>query len=251
MRHDSHQFGIPRASAQTLDAADAHRFVRPDWRRTVRPGFERHHPFALYEQKYDPNQPRVPSGTPAGGQWTSDGSSSGLSSRQLPVLLAAWPSNAPPEIPENRPPTSAERTRLAKLVAFFVRGSVERFLTIAAGIYWLYNERAKILSYSDPPKTLKELQDAVSPTSQAGYQDHHIVEQMTAEADGFPRSQIDSRENIARIPTLKHQDITAWFNTMNKDFGGLSPRDYLRGRSWEERRDLGLFALRKFGVLKP
>jgi hypothetical protein len=53
---------------------DAHRFVRPDWRRYVRPGFERDHPFALYERKYDPNQPRVPAGDPAGGQWTSDGS---------------------------------------------------------------------------------------------------------------------------------------------------------------------------------
>jgi hypothetical protein len=55
---------------------DAHRFIRPDWRRFVRPGFERDHPFALYEQKYDPDQPRVPAGDPAGGQWTSDGSTS-------------------------------------------------------------------------------------------------------------------------------------------------------------------------------
>ena len=56
--------------------SDAHRFVRPDWRRYVRPGFERDHPFALYERKFDPNQPRVPAGDPAGGQWTSDGSTS-------------------------------------------------------------------------------------------------------------------------------------------------------------------------------
>jgi hypothetical protein len=55
---------------------DAHYFVRADWRRYVRPGFERDHPFGLYERKYDPNQPRVPAGDPAGGQWTSDRSSS-------------------------------------------------------------------------------------------------------------------------------------------------------------------------------
>ena len=54
---------------------DAHHFVRADWRRQVRPGFEGDHPFALYERKYDPNQARVPSGSPAGGQWTSDNQS--------------------------------------------------------------------------------------------------------------------------------------------------------------------------------
>ena len=68
---------------------DAHRFVRPDWRRHVRPGFERDHPFALYEQKYDPNQPRVPAGDPAGGQWTSDSSSGGLPTRQLQMRRRA------------------------------------------------------------------------------------------------------------------------------------------------------------------
>ena len=51
---------------------DAHRFVRADWRRYLRPGFAREHSFALYERKYDPNQPRVLAGTPAVGQWTSD-----------------------------------------------------------------------------------------------------------------------------------------------------------------------------------
>jgi hypothetical protein len=52
---------------------DAHHFVRPDWRSFVRPGFEADHPFALYERKYSPNQPRVPAGSREGGQWTSDG----------------------------------------------------------------------------------------------------------------------------------------------------------------------------------
>lgn len=49
---------------------DAHHFVRPDWRRFVRPEFQQDHPFALYERKYSPDQPRVPVGDPLGGQWT-------------------------------------------------------------------------------------------------------------------------------------------------------------------------------------
>jgi hypothetical protein len=64
---------------------DAHRFVRPDWRRFVRPGFERDHPFALYERKYDPSQPRVPAGDPAGGRWTSG---SGAVGRNDPRLIS-------------------------------------------------------------------------------------------------------------------------------------------------------------------
>lgn len=56
---------------------DAHSFVRPDWRRHVRPGFADDHPFALYERKYSPDQPRVPAGDPAGGQWTSGGGHQG------------------------------------------------------------------------------------------------------------------------------------------------------------------------------
>ena len=40
--------------------SDAHHFVRPDWRKSVRPGFENDPPFALYENKYRPDQARVP-----------------------------------------------------------------------------------------------------------------------------------------------------------------------------------------------
>jgi len=53
---------------------NAHLFVRPDWRRFV-PRDQDDHPFALYENKYRPDQPRVPAGNPDGGQWTADGGS--------------------------------------------------------------------------------------------------------------------------------------------------------------------------------
>ncbi|MBI2713650.1 MAG: hypothetical protein HYX37_04250 [Rhizobiales bacterium] len=56
---------------------DAHRFIRPDWRRFVRPEFQADHPFALYERKYSPNQPRVPAGSREGGQWTDGEGDSG------------------------------------------------------------------------------------------------------------------------------------------------------------------------------
>jgi hypothetical protein len=219
---------------------DAHRFVRPDWRRFVRADCVKDHPFALYERKGRLDQLRDEL-----GRWAYEGGT------RLIRAVAPWPSNGPPDVPENRPPTSTERTRLAKIAAVFVRGSVGRLVALAAGAYWLYSERANILSYNDPPKTFKELQDAVSSKSQDGYEDHHVVEQNSAEQDGFPRSQIDDRENVVRIPTYRHRDINGWYSTKNDAFGGQSPRDYLRGRTWEERREMGLSALRRFEVLKP
>jgi hypothetical protein len=37
----------------------------------------------------------------------------------------------------------------------------------------------------------------------------------------------------------------------NDEFGGLSPREYLRTQAWDVRRSVGLNALIRFGVLKP
>lgn len=95
------------------------------------------------------------------------------------------------------------------------------------------------------------MQQAVSDAPKAGYQRHHIVEQDAAEKDGYRRSLIDGRDNLVLIPTLKHREITGWFQSRNKEFGGLSPREYLRGKSWDERRQVGLDALIDVGALKP
>ncbi|HEV7911754.1 MAG TPA: hypothetical protein VGP28_11885 [Methylocella sp.] len=55
----------------------------------------------------------------------------------------------------------------------------------------------------------------------------------------------------SRIPRLKHWEITGWYMRGNKRFGGLSPREYLRGKDWDERRQVGLEALIEAGVLEP
>jgi hypothetical protein len=69
-------------NAQRHLRADADRFLRPDWARFLRPDWERYVepafvPFyrAQFEAKanFNPNQPRVPRGSPDGGQWTAEG----------------------------------------------------------------------------------------------------------------------------------------------------------------------------------
>jgi hypothetical protein len=61
---------------------------------------------------------------------------------------------------------------------------------------------------------------------------------------------IDSRENLVRIPVLKHIDISAWYSRGNEDYGYLSPRDYLRDKDWDEQMRVGLDVLRERKVLK-
>jgi hypothetical protein len=115
---------------------------------------------------------------------------------------------------------------------------------------WLRQYRDEILTNLDPPKTLRELQDAVQ-IPRNGTHRHHIVEQRGAEEDGYSRSIIDAPENLVRVPKQKHQQISDWYSTKNDAYGGLSPRAWLRGKSWEERRALGIKKMIDFGILKP
>lgn len=204
-----------------------------------------------HAKAYDPNQPRVPAGNPDGGRWTSEGGTGqpGPGARRI-RLAGPLPTDDPPELPKQRPSTSAERTRAIKEAARLLGRYGGPLAKIVRAAYWLYEYDAKIEASLDPPMGLDELQRAVT-TPKPGYHRHHIVEQTSAEQDGYPRSLIDGQDNLVRIPALKHEDISAWYSTKNKDFGGLSPRDYLRGKSWDRRRAIGLDALRDHGVLRP
>ena len=91
--------------------------------------------------------------------------------------------------------------------------------------------------------------ERVEPASRIRYSSS--VEQTSAAQDGFPEDMIDAPDNRLRIPTLKHWEINGWYSIPNKEFGWLSPRDYLQGKDWDERLRIGKLALIKFGVLKP
>jgi hypothetical protein len=56
---------------------DARNFIRPDWRRFVKPGSDLAAVYELYEQKYRPDQERVPPGSRDGGQWADEGGEGG------------------------------------------------------------------------------------------------------------------------------------------------------------------------------
>lgn len=108
----------------------------------------------------------------------------------------------------------------------------------------------RINAFLEPAKTLEELQRAVK-DKRPGTEVHHIVERKSAYIDGFGSEQVEAPDNKVRISKLKHEDITAWFMTKSDKYGGRSPREFLRGGAWYERRRIGLQALIDHGVLKP
>jgi hypothetical protein len=188
---------------------------------------------------FNPEQPRDEY-----GRWTdTNGNVAPPRRNQLPGKI---PSGDPPEIPKERPPTSRGRTTALKAAARF-GGPIGKIIEAAE---WIREHSPLVEAYRDPPKSLEELQRDVSAPG-LGYDIHHIVEQTQAENDGFTREQIDSTENLVRIPRMKHWEINGWYQTENPAFGGETPREYLSGRSWEVKRAVGLEALRNAGVLKP
>jgi hypothetical protein len=194
----------------------------------------------LPRKAFNPDQPRVPAGNPDGGQWTSEGA------QGAPMRVAG----PVPRIPQRRPPTSAERTAVYKQLAAWLLEKGMMAGEVIAKTSWLYPVIPLINSYMDSPKSMAELQQAALQPTRYDYQDHHVVGQI-AEQDGYPRSRIDAPDNIVRIPTMKHWEINGWYQRPNKLFGGMTPRDYLRNKDWETRRQVGIEALKMFGVLKP
>jgi hypothetical protein len=202
----------------------------------------------------DPSPPKTPTEEPLPRSWS-------IGHNQGPPL------DDPPEIPLESPLTEHEILDVAKTAARWlaragvrpaleataeaISGPVGDFLLVLEATYWLARALPSIYSYLDPPKTLEELQK----NPKRGYDEHHNVEQWS-EKDDIPRSLIDSDENRVRISRLKHWEINGWLDEPNEELldaqlNQMSPRDYLRGKSWEERYRFGLGVLTKFGVLKP
>jgi hypothetical protein len=224
----------------------------------------------LRKAGFNPDEPRVPAGSPDGGQWTSESGNGAVISDATPEWKPGGqyaannppgighnqgpPLEEPPKIPPKPPATPQALNNFIKAAAYWLaavgKAAAARFLGALQRVYWLTQGLQYIYAYLYPPKTLAQLQkDALNP--QPGYNIHHIVEQKPARDEGFPDDMIDGPDNLVRIPTLRHWQINAWFQRGNDEFDGLSPREYLRGKSWDERRRVGIDALIRFGVLKP
>ena len=207
----------------------------------------------LGKANFNPSQPRAPRGGSDGGRWVDEGREGAQPRKNSPrrPLLASHDDF--PEIPKKLPDSARERHGIARrLAGYMARNSMPLVAIVRlARVVQLLNDGAyDIIAYLDDPKPLETLRwDVYEPKK--GYDVHHIVEQTAARRDGFPDAMIETRENKVRIPRFKHWEINAWYGSPNEDYGGLTPREYLRGRSWEERMTIGLNVLIKYGVMNP
>jgi hypothetical protein len=90
---------------------------------------------------------------------------------------------------------------------------------------------------------------------QAGYQIHHIVERQyffTNEQSNARRfgDRLEKRDNLVRIPRWRRVEISSWYSRPNREYDERTPREFLRGKSWDEQYELGIQKLRDFGVLR-
>ncbi|MEC5291069.1 hypothetical protein VSX64_10955 [Aurantimonas sp. C2-6-R+9] len=168
------------------------------------------------------------------------------------------PLEDPPTIPRQEPPTRRLRHIVVKAVVRFAARALSRgaagpigvLLTAIEVARWMQSYYSWIEAYFAAPKTLAELQRGAAQGKRDGYDIHHIVEEDAALKDGFPDSMVNGPSNLVRISRLKHWEISAWYQRINPKFGQQSPRQYLRGKSWEERLQFGIDALRNAKALK-
>ena len=144
-----------------------------------------------------------------------------------------------PQLPATRPssPYAYGREVASALEAAVTAGNEALAFAIARAADaadWLVAQYDNIVSYLDPPKSYEELSaNAQISGPHPGYEDHHIVEQ-GRQNDYLDQDQVQSPANVVRIPYYRHKDVQSYYQTPNPNLGGLTPRQYLRGKSYEE-----------------
>jgi hypothetical protein len=164
----------------------------------------------------------------------------------------------PFELPAERPTGKGAVARWGRRVADEIhdaieRGDADRLAEIADALSradWIKDQLDNIVAAQDPPRSLDDLIDAAQDKGpRPGYDDHHIIEQGPQNSD-LPEEVVEARNNIVRIPRYKHWQINEYYQARREDLGWQTPREYLKGKSTEERYQFGLRVLRDVGVLK-
>ena len=239
------------------------------------PGFDRFAEAADWLDKagnWNPDDhPRWPKGTTEGGRFQGKPAASppdpepdrhGIGGNKGPPLL----DDAPPVPAEDPGPSS--RWQVIKAVAAWAAkqgaimagediagGPVGLLLNAAQIASWVHDYGPYIQASLDAPQSLEDLESAAHGPARRGYDVHHIVEQASGRSGEIPTDLIDSDENLVSIPTSRHWELNSWYQTPDAAFpdgegNSMTPRDYLQGKGYDERRRVGLIGLRAVGVLK-
>lgn len=227
---------------------------------------------------FRPDQPRIPRGHRFGGRWTPGGEGTRRDEPDARIIRVGADIDLLDDddgddfnidederifrtIPIVRPDGLSERYQIARSLVtaigarFIVKPAMQQpkpstILERVKVPAWLREYYPHMNAYLAPPKSLIRLQQDAQNPPWPGYNDHHRVERTPALRDGFPRSMVDGPDNIVRISTFRHWEVTSAFMRRSDELAGLSVREYLTGKSWEERQNVGLEILRRAGVLK-
>ena len=84
----------------------------------------------------------------------------------------------------------------------------------------------------------------------AGRQWHHIVEQCQAKTTraGFSNLWINNTNNVVSVSEKVHQEISAYYSSIQSFTNGLTVRNWLNTQSFEEQFKFGIEVLKMFGV---
>jgi hypothetical protein len=202
----------------------------------------------LLSKTFNPNELRIPKGSPGGGEWTTDG--------DLDAFLEE--TGYSPDI----------RAKLRQLYRFLKEhpGALRRLRGTIVGLA-LEQALPLGLSLLDPPKSLSELQTKRPPCgfdteaqllnylgpAPPGYEWHHIIEQTQTDpylnSPEGQRAWIQRTDNMVLVPTVRHWLISAEMNSKEEE-GGARLRDIVRQLPPQQQREIGLDLLRKHGVLE-
>ena len=209
-----------------------------------------------------PKRPNLPSTPPAETPPPEGEPQSGPPAENAPTS----PSTDEYSLPKDKPPGRSQSynagtdaaSRLKEALQNDWHTVVERAGQVVDATHWVADQVSNIVADVDfsqaAPYDLDDLVAAAKKKSEPGYQDHHIVEQGPQNDDLSPeeKKRIDHPENIVRIPYYEHQLITNYYR--NRDpkppCNGMTPRQYMRGKSFDDRYQFGLNVLRGRGIIK-
>lgn len=82
-----------------------------------------------------------------------------------------------------------------------------------------------------------------------GYQYHHIVETGVNQGT-IPESQLQNTDNIIRIPTLLHEEISAAYGRAAEATPSMTVRQWLKTQPFQVQYEYGLKFMRELGILR-
>lgn len=83
---------------------------------------------------------------------------------------------------------------------------------------------------------------------------HHLVEQSQITRSGFSTQNINNLQNIVSLPSGSgsvHAQISGYFSSKPAFTNGLTVRDWLAGKSFDEQIEFGINKLKEFGDVVP